>query len=247
MSDAWNSTWEGSKSLYSEYINTDPAVDLDKVEHARWEEKMARSLTPVDTQLTMMLRRLGLQSTVPDGAWVDSFMADFPWLGGCVVAGMDGEIMVQRPEMGMKPLNIQPFVDLGQEFKDRGMRAWFDDTPLGPEIYAAVPVFNGNELAGFVAAHFDMRNLMTLSDAPADLIVVTPQQVQWGGEYEAEAQELAPASLGRAAHGAGPGHGHPPGREFHLDGPLHRRQEHHLRHPVGDGFPRISWWTLGLF
>ncbi len=191
LSDTWDSTWNGSKELYSEYVNPDPEVDLEKIEHAQWEEKMAESLTPVDTRLTMMLRYLGLQSNVPDKAWMDKLFDDFPWISGCIVADMSGQVLSQRPEAAMKPVDVTPFLAVGDGFKDRHMRAAFENSPLGPEIYAATPIFKGNDLAGFVAVHFDMRNLMTYSQAPGQFVVVTPGLVQWSGDHPAEARELA--------------------------------------------------------
>jgi len=247
MGKAWESTWEGSKKLYSEYVNTDPEVDLEKVEHAQWEEKMARSLTPVDTQLSELLRHMGLLVGVPDQTWMDQLFIDFPWVSGCVVAEMDGSVIIRRPEAGMKPLNIQPFVEVGDAFKDRAMRAYFDDTLLGPEIYAAVPVFKGNDLAGFAAVHFDMRNLVALSDTPGELIVITPDMVQWGGDYGAEADDLLQRPWNEILADEMQGTDTLGGRDFIW-----------LARYIGDknmiyaiqaekDSPESSWWTFGLF
>lgn len=248
MSETWDSTWSGTKELYSEYINTDPEVDLEKVEHATWEEKMARSLTGVDTNLSRLLRHLGLLMSEPDQAWMDDLQKRFPWISGCVSVSMDGTIRARRPEVGMKPLNIRPFVEVGQDFKDRKMRAWFDETPLGPEIYAAVPVFAGNDLSGFVAVHFDMRNLVPASEAPGELVVVTPGLVQWPGDYQAEAGQLAGLPWDEILAETMEGTEDLGGREFIW---LARFVgDKHLIYAIQaekDVFDDSSWWTFGLF
>ncbi len=247
LGDTWDSTWEGSKEFYSEYVNTDPTVDLNKVEHAQWEEKMALSLTPVDTRLSELLRHMGLLISIPDQAWMDQLFVSFPWISGCVVSDMNGEILIRHPETGMKPLNIQPFVDAGQDFRDRKMRAWFDDTPLGPEIYAAVPVFNGNDLAGFVAVYFDMRNLVPASEAPGELVVVTRDMVQWAGDYQAEARELAGMPWDELLVDTMEGTDTIGGRDFIWMARFIGDKSMIYAIQAERDMPESSWWTFGLF
>lgn len=181
--DTMRRTWKDTQELYRTYVNVDPAVDLQAVDHDHWEAVLAPLMTPVDMQLGELARAVDNQDSFPDDFWADNLSKRFPWLTGTVATDMYGVELMARPEVSLKPRNAAPLVAAGDAWRDRKLRSFVDDTPLGPEVYVASPFFKDNILQGIVAAHFDMRSLVQLSPASGKLMVITPTVVLWPGDF----------------------------------------------------------------
>lgn len=190
MSKTWDDTWSASKGYYKEYINPDPTVNLKEVDYSSSEEKLAALFTPVDRPMGELARHLNRKDSFPGDKWIEELFATFPWINGCVVSTMEGEVVQRRPEASMKPLNIQPFVDMGEAIGDRKLRSHVDMTPFGPEVYLATAMYKGNDLVGFISVHFDPRSLLKLSADQEQLIVLVPEAVVWAGGEEFTADAL---------------------------------------------------------
>lgn len=183
--DTMRRTWKDTQDLYRTYVNVDPAVDLKADDHDHWEAVLAPLMTPVDMQLGELARMVDNQDSFPDDTWADSLLKRFPWLTGMVASNMYGVELMVRPDVSLKPRNVAPLVAVGDAWRDRKLRSFVDNTPLGPEVYVASPFFKDNVLQGIVAAHFDMRSLVQLSPDSGKLLVITPEAVLWAGDLGA--------------------------------------------------------------
>ena len=191
MGKTWDDTWTATKGYYKDYLNTDPSIDLKSIDYSSSEEKLAMLFAPVDRPLGELARHLNRMDSFPGEEWTKKLFTEFPWINGCVIATLAGDVVARQPEASMKPLNIQPFVDLGQEMADRRLRSYVDITPLGPEIYLATAMYKSNDLVGFICVHFDPRSLLKRSPDQDALMVLTPGAVVWPGSEEFVADALA--------------------------------------------------------
>jgi hypothetical protein len=91
----------------------------------------------------------------------------------------------------MKELDYNPLLYEDKRQSSRALRAYAENTPLGPEVILATPLFDGMDFLGVVAANFDMRNLMTHSSNADSLVVLTPMALLWPGKYDYAATPLA--------------------------------------------------------
>ncbi len=182
MGKTWDSTWTSTKEYYKEYINPEPVVDLAGVDYSSNEEKLADLFAPVDRPMGALATYLNSTDVFPGEKWQDELFKRFPWLNGCEVSTLAGEVVMRRPETTLKPLNLAPFQEIGQEMADRKLRCHLDMTPMGPEVYLATAMFKGNDMVGFISVHFDPRSLIKAAGEPADLMVLTPEAVIWPGQ-----------------------------------------------------------------
>lgn len=188
--DTMRRTWKDTQELYRTYVNVDPTVDLKAEGHEAWEAALAPLIAPVDMQIGRLVRVVDARDSFPDEAWSGSLLKSFPWLNGVAAADMSGKVLLAKPEVTLKPLDMAPLVDLGDAWKDRRLRAFVQDTPLGPELYVGTPFFRDNTLQGILAVHFDMRSVVQLSPDPQKFMVVSPQAVLWAGGYGSLAESV---------------------------------------------------------
>ena len=181
--DTMRSTWRGTQKLYRTYVNIDPKVSLKNEGQDHWEDLLAPLMTPVDMQIGEMVRVVDARDSFPDEAWSGGLLKRFPWLSGMAAADMNATQLVAKPEVTLKPVNMTPLVEAGDAWRDRRLRAFIEETPLGPEVYVATPFFKDNVLQGILAAHFDLRSVVQLSPDPQKLMVVSPEAVLWEGGY----------------------------------------------------------------
>lgn len=73
----------------------------------------------------------------------------------------------------------------------RALRGDVQNTPLGPEIMLAAPLYDGVDFLGIVVAYFDMRALMQYSGNPENLVILSPHALLWPGKYDFAATPLA--------------------------------------------------------
>jgi hypothetical protein len=181
--DTMRQTWKGTQKLYRSYVNVDPSVSLKSEGQDHWEDLLAPLMTPVDMQIGEMVRVVDARDSFPDDAWSNGLLKRFPWLNGMAAADMYGAQLLAKPEVTLKPLNLALLVEPGDAWRDRRLRSFIEDTPLGPEVYVGTPFFKDNELQGIIAAHFDLRSVIQLSPDPAKLMVISPEAVLWAGGY----------------------------------------------------------------
>ncbi|MBU1001336.1 MAG: hypothetical protein KKE73_02315 [Proteobacteria bacterium] len=190
MQKTWNTTWMSSKGYYKDYINPDPKIDLAQLGYTSTEEKLAKLFTPVDKPVADLAVYLNRVDTFPGEKWVVGLKQRFPWINGLVIATLDGTIVAKMPEESMKPLNIQPILDYGDALRDRRLRSFTDQTPLGNEMYLGTAMFKGNELVGAIIVHFDPRSVIEFCPVPQELLVLTPEFVIWNGGNSTLADDL---------------------------------------------------------
>lgn len=183
-------TWKSTKEYYKEYINVDPQVDLEQRDYDSREERMAALFSPVDTHLESLSIYVNRQDRLPGEKWIDGLFSEYSWVNGVAASMLDGDVILRRPDAAMKPLNIAPLLEDGDALRDRKLRVFIDKTPLGPEMYMGTALFKGNDLAGIVAVHFDMRSVINFCPQPGELVVFTPEQMLWEGDDKAAAEAL---------------------------------------------------------
>lgn len=190
MEKSWDSTWGTTKGYYKEYINPDPTVDYEARDWGSSEEKLAELFTPVDKPIDLLGVYLNRKDRFPEDEWTEKLFASFPWVSGLAVVSLGGDVLYQRPETSLKPLNPAPALAVGQELADRRLRSYIDMTPLGPEMYLATALYKENDLAGVILVHFDLRKVLEFCPQPNDLVILTLEDVVWPGSDTAEATSL---------------------------------------------------------
>lgn len=181
MEKSWDSTVDTTAEYYKEYINPDPRIDYQARDWSSSEEKLAQLFTPVDKPIDQLGVFLNREDRFPEDAWIEQLNRAYPWISGLAVATLDGEMLLERPETSLKPLNLAPALEKGQTLADRRLRSYVDMTPLGPEVYLYTGMFKGNDLAGVIAVHFDARRVLDFCPEPGELMVFTQDAVVWAG------------------------------------------------------------------
>ena len=144
--------WKGTKKLYAEYLNPPASVDYeDKGALSEAESRLALRMLGIDQQLEQLERFLENQDKPPTRDVVSLFFMRFPWLSGLAAVDAYGEVLAQEPSVPMKPLDFTliPEAD-SQNGSSRGLRVCVQDTPLGPEIFMGMPIYEHSELRGFL-------------------------------------------------------------------------------------------------
>jgi hypothetical protein len=185
-----DTTWQGTKRFYREYVNVDPAVELELSGHEPWEERMAALFAPVDSRIDFLARTLDARDQLPSEEWTEALFSGSPWISGLAAVSLAGEVLDQQPEVPMKPLSYEPLTAIGDGWKDRRLRSVVEETPLGPEVLLGTPFFDGKDLAGVIVAHFDVRSVIASSPSPEDLVLFTPGVMLWEGPAGPAAVEV---------------------------------------------------------
>ena len=184
---AMSGYWKDTKRFYGTYINPPASLDLENTGTYRSEEaRLAYSFTEVDYQLFALERAFEASLMPPTDEWVTQILQRFPWLSGVAAFSDTGVILGQTPPTPMKSLNFTPLLEAPKGRNRMALRAYAQDTPLGPEIYLALPIYAGNEFKGILATHFDPRSVLRFSPVPDDLIITTPDLLLCPGRYGSE-------------------------------------------------------------
>lgn len=123
----------------------------------------------------------------------------------------------------MKELDFIPLLYEDKKQNSRALRGDVQNTPLGPEIMLAAPLYDGVDFLGIVVAYFDMRALMQYSGNPENLVILSPHALLWPGKYDFAATPLAGVNLGRNRRQKFLRHLHERHRHFLLHGALPRQ------------------------
>ncbi|MCG8529082.1 MAG: hypothetical protein MI749_00290 [Desulfovibrionales bacterium] len=182
---AIRNTWRDTKGYYNTYLNTPAELKFAEVDMANVEQHLAAMYTPVGEELELFIRTMQGKDVYPDVAWLDGTMKRFSWLSGISVVNAEGKVLMQRPAVSMKPLNVAPLL-ADDTYGFRELRAYVDETVLGKEAYVGMPFYVNNEMKGLIVAHFDARSLIERCPEPEKLIVLAGEKVLWSGSYQFE-------------------------------------------------------------
>lgn len=189
MQNAWESTWDDTKQLYREYVNPDPKIDLKKTDDIEDEnQKLARLIMPVDLWVESLIRYMANKDIFPEDTWIEGLTSSYPWISGVTVVDTNGTELAGKTLMPLKPVDVAPLLAYGDAWTDRRIRAHYEMTPLGPEIYLGEPFFKENVMAGLIVVHFDLAPLVRFCPNPDELIIMTSEDYLWTGKHD-------PASL----------------------------------------------------
>lgn len=192
-------TWKSTKKLYMEYLNPPASIDYeDKGSLSDAESRLALRMLHIDSEIERLERFLENQDRPPDSQVITQFFNLFPWISGLAAVDVGGEVRAQEPPVPMKPLDFSPIVlQQARENALRGIRSFVQDTPLGPEIFMGIPIFEHSELRGFLVCHFDMHSLIRYIDHnPGDLAIISPEAVLWSGHFVIGATPLGEIDWG---------------------------------------------------
>lgn len=179
-------SWKFTTRQYRAYLNTPATVDMDEKGGCElYELALGESVLEVDYQLEQLIRAMENSDRSPDQNWVMQTITRFPWLSGVALADAEGRPIARYPEYFMKEFDVSPLIEPDPKQRITSLRAYVQQTPLGPEVYLANPVYTGGELRGLVVAYFDPRSLVTVSRDPGSFLLASPAGMLWSGRYSA--------------------------------------------------------------
>lgn len=184
--------WKSTKGLWYTYVSPPATVDYDEKGNLSPQAlALTHSMMGIDVELTRLERTMVNADKPPTKEWLSSFMTSFPWINGFAGVKYDGTILGQEPATPLKPLDYIPLLYEDKKQNSRALRADVQNSPLGPEVLLAVPLYDGTNFLGVVAANFDMRSLMQFSQTPQDVVILSPQALLWPGKYDFASTPLA--------------------------------------------------------
>lgn len=198
-----DSTWKTTKALYGEYLNPPAKINYeDKGVLNDAETRLASRMVGIDIQLEQLERYLQNADKPPTGESVAVLFQRFPWLSGLAAVDVSGEVLAQEPPMPMKELDFARMLEQTSRGELRGVRGLVEDTPLGAEVMAAIPIYSNADLMGLLVAHFDMRALLNYTSGAEDLVVFAPQGMLWPGRFVVDATPLVGQDWAEITRGA---------------------------------------------
>ncbi len=184
--------WKGTKSLWYTYVSPPASVDYDdKGLLSPRALALTNSMMGIDVELGKLERVMLNADKPPTREWMTSFFASFPWMGGFAGVKYDGTILGREPATTMKQIDFIPLLYEDAKQNSRALRGDVQQTPLGPEVILATPLYDGIDFLGIVAAHFDFRSLMQFSQSPQNMVVLSPYALLWAGDYDFASTPLA--------------------------------------------------------
>jgi hypothetical protein len=173
-----------TKKVYKKYVLPSSSVDIDASSISEDSElRLAALMKPVDWPIFELFRYLDGKDSKPEEEWFQNLFTRFGWISGVMMVDTTGSILFQHPSVSLKDLQVQPFLDFGDAWKDHNVRSRADITELGPEVYMASPLFEDGEWKGLLIVHFDPRKLVERCTAPDDLMILSPSGVIWPGKH----------------------------------------------------------------
>ncbi len=184
--------WKGTKNFWYDNVSVPASIDYDDTgDMSDYKWLLAKSMIGMDLQLTNLEKLMNNADKPPTNEWVQDLFARFPWLSGFAGVKADGEIIGQVPGASLKPISFFPLLKEDKKQNLRSLRGDVQDTPMGPEVFLATPLYDGHTFLGVVTVYFDMREVLDFSDGPNELIIVAPQAVLWSGKYNFASTPLA--------------------------------------------------------
>ena len=184
--------WKSTKSLWNTYVSPPASVDFDEKGNLSPQAlSLTHSMMGIDVELTRLERVMLNADKPPTREWLASFLTSFPWISGFAGVKYDGTILGQEPANPVKPLDFIPLLYEDKKQSTRALRADVQNSPYGPEVLLASPLYDGIDFLGVVVANFDMRSLMQYSQTPQDVVILSPQALLWPGKYDFASTPLA--------------------------------------------------------
>ena len=184
--------WKSTKSFWNTYVSPPASVDFDEKGNLSPQAlSLTHSMMGIDVELTRLERVMLNADKPPTREWLSSFLTSFPWISGFAGVKYDGTILGQEPANPVKPLDFIPLLYEDKKQNSRALRADVQNSPYGPEVLLASPLYDGVDFLGVVVANFDMRSLMQYSQTPQDVVILSPQALLWPGKYDFASTPLA--------------------------------------------------------
>ncbi len=184
--------WKGTKSFFYENVSVPASIDYDETgAMSEYKEQLALSMIGIDVQLTNLEKVMNNSDKPPTNESVEALFSRFPWLSGFTGVKADGTILGQVPSVPLKPLDFTPLLHEDNKQNLRAVRGHVQNTPMGPEVFLAAPLYDAHDFLGVVSVYFDMRELLQFSDSPDELVILSPQAVLWAGKYNFSSTPLA--------------------------------------------------------
>ncbi|EFI33966.1 hypothetical protein Dthio_PD1305 [Desulfonatronospira thiodismutans ASO3-1] len=183
----------GITELRDRYWPTGPSEYEMKVSDKdmdRLQLELVQNIYPVDTELSMLLRRLSVQDDYPPLQWKENLVQDFPWLNGIAVLDTEKNVQAEHPRDGIKQLEYSPLFPRALELPLGQTMLAVEDTPLGPEILLASAVYRDFEIEGLTVVHFDPRSFIADSADPDEIVIICREKVVWPGQYQDLKEEM---------------------------------------------------------
>lgn len=184
--------WKSTKGFWNTYVSPPATVDYEEKGNLSPRAlALTNSMLGIDVELGRLERVMLNADKPPTKEWIANFFTTFPWISGFAGVKYDGTILGQEPATSMKELDFIPLLYEDKKQNSRALRGDVQNTPLGPEIILAAPLYDGVDFLGIVAAYFDMRALMQYSADPQNLVILSPHALLWPGKYDFAATPLA--------------------------------------------------------
>ncbi|WP_165065754.1 hypothetical protein [Desulfovibrio sp. ZJ200] len=184
--------WKSTKGFWNTYVSPPATVDYEEKGNLSPRAlALTTSMLGIDVELGRLERVMLNADKPPTKEWLADFFTAFPWINGFAGVKYDGTILGQEPATSLKELDFIPLLYEDKKQNSRALRGDVQNTPLGPEVMLAAPLYDGVDFLGIVAAYFDMRALMQYSDNPENLVILSPHALLWPGKYDFAATPLA--------------------------------------------------------
>ena len=168
--------WKGTKDVWYTYVSPPASVDYgEKGDLSPRALALTNCMMGLDVELGRFERTMINADKPPTRQWMDSLFAAHPWLDGFAGVKYDGTLLGQEPANPLKQLDFIPLLYEDKKQGSRALRAGVQQTPMGPEVMLAAPLYDGVDFLGIVVAYFDMRNLVQYSGNPQDMVILSPQ------------------------------------------------------------------------
>ena len=192
--------WKGTKGLWYTYVSPPATVDYDeKGDLSPQAMALSKSMMGIDVELSRLERVMMNADKPPTREWMTNFFSSFPWVNGLAGVKYDGTILGREPATGLKELDFIPVLYEDKKQHSRALRCDVQNTPLGPEVIVATPLYDSVDFLGVVAVHFDMRSLIQYSEASEDIVILSPYALLWPGKYDFAQTPLAGVDWAKTA------------------------------------------------
>ncbi len=176
--------WKGTRSFWYSTVNVPASIDYDDSGSLdKYEELLARSVVGIDKELIDLEKTMNNADRLPTPQWIRGLLTRYTWLSGITIIKDDTTMVAQIPGPPIKSLDFHPLFNEDPKQNRRALRGYVQDTPMGPEILLAMPVYDAQTFRGLVSVYFDIRNLLNFSESPDDLIIIAPNAILWSGKY----------------------------------------------------------------
>lgn len=191
--------WKEGRRMYYTHVNTPAEIDLSEPNTLdAADQRLVSRMMLVDTQLSSLERMLDSLPSQPNGEMLADMLRRFPWLTNVTLLDSSGSVLGSVPSLPVKQLDYTTLLEPAPKTSPRVVRASVQDTPLGPEVLMARPLFDGTTMIGLVVATFDIRSLLPYVDNASSMIVRSPDVLVWSGDLHYNETPLASVNWAEA-------------------------------------------------